>query len=152
MPWSNFRLGPTIQSAKGKQVEWTMKRRTFWFHWSPPLVSHSSQSLDALRPVNHRGLHHGWFNWSDHWTESKSGLGRLKEDIHKFFYLPSADLLLNVQCLKNINVVIFSNTINWINKCQTLHGGTTHLALPIHSTLNDLYYISKSQHCHTILT
>ena len=56
--------------------------------------------------------------------------------------------LLTVQCVTTINVTIFSNTINWINKCQTLHGGTSHWALPVHSILNDLSYISESQHSY----
>ena len=152
MPWTTFWLGPMIQSGMGKHVEWTIKRHTFWFHWFPQLVSCSSQSVGALRPVNHRGLNHGWFDWSDCCTEPESGLSFSKEDDSQVFYLPSADLLLNVQCAKNINVAIFSNTINWINKCQTLHGGTFQWALPVHSTLNDPYYISKSQHSHTVLT
>ena len=37
---------------------------------------------------------------------------------------------------KNINVVIFSDTIN--DKCQTLHDGSTHWVLPVHTTFSDI--------------
>ena len=35
------------------------------------------------------------------------------------------------------------------NKCQTLHDGTTHQALPVHDTFSDLYIIKRSQQCHS---
>ena len=55
-----------------------------------------------------------------------------KKIIHKFVFIificrvQIGSWLLTVQCVTTINVTIFSNTINWINKCQTLHGGTSH--------------------------
>ena len=36
-------------------------------------------------------------------------------------------------------------------KCQTLHDGTSHWALPVHYTLCDLDITSRSQQCHTVL-
>ena len=38
------------------------------------------------------------------------------------------------------------------DKCQTLHDGSTHKALPIHTTFSDLDCISRSQQCQTVLT
>ena len=38
------------------------------------------------------------------------------------------------------------------NKCQTLHGGTSHWALPDHCTFCDLDITSRSEQCQTILT
>ena len=54
---------------------------------------------------------------------------------------------------KNFNIMIFSDTINIINhKCLTWHGGSTHWALPIHTTISDLdyiKYISRPQQCQS---
>ena len=38
------------------------------------------------------------------------------------------------------------------DKCQTLRYGTTHQALPLHTTFLYLYPISRSQQCRTVLT
>ena len=61
-----------------------------------------------------------------------------------------------VVCGKNVNVAIFSGAVNFLgrckyDKCQTLRDGSTHLALPIHTTFSDLDCISRSQECHTVL-
>ena len=53
-------------------------------------------------------------------------------------------------CGKNFNDGIFSDTKS--DKCQTLHDGSTHLALPIHITFSDLDCISRLQQCQTVLT
>ena len=37
------------------------------------------------------------------------------------------------------------------DKCQTLHSGTTHCALPVHTTFSDLDQISWSPQCWTVL-
>ena len=59
-------------------------------------------------------------------------------------------------CGKNVNVAIFSGAVNFLgrckyDKCQTLRDGSTHLALPIHTTFSDLDCISRSQQCQTVL-
>ena len=53
-----------------------------------------------------------------------------------------------------INVVIFSGAINKYDKCQSVHEGNTHWALPIHTitTFSDLDYIWRSQQCQTAST
>ena len=38
------------------------------------------------------------------------------------------------------------------DKCQTLDGGTTHWALPVHNSFGDLDHISRSQQYQTVLT
>ena len=38
------------------------------------------------------------------------------------------------------------------DKCQTLHYGITHQALPVHTTFRYLYPTSRSQQCRTVLT
>ena len=38
------------------------------------------------------------------------------------------------------------------NKCQTLHDGITHWVLPVNTTFNDLYHISRSRQCQRVLT
>ena len=57
---------------------------------------------------------------------------------------------------KNVNVAIFSGAVNFLgrckyDKCQTLRDGSTHLALPIHTTFSDLDCISESQQYQTVL-
>ena len=49
---------------------------------------------------------------------------------------------------KNFDVAIFSDYK--CDKCQALHDGTTHWALPAHTTSSDLYHISRLQQCQTI--
>ena len=51
-------------------------------------------------------------------------------------------------CGKNVNVAIFSDLYD---KCLTLHDGSTHWFLPIHSTFSDFDRISRSQQCQTVL-
>ena len=38
------------------------------------------------------------------------------------------------------------------DKCQTVHDGSTHWTLPIHTTFSDFDCISRSQQCQTVLT
>ena len=52
---------------------------------------------------------------------------------------------------KNFNVPIFPNTVHVYNS-QTLHDGSTHLALPIRTAFSDLDFISRSQGFQTVLT
>ena len=49
--------------------------------------------------------------------------------------------------VENLTIGIFSDTINVIN--VTLHGGTTHQALPVHTTFNGHDHISESQQYQT---
>ena len=38
------------------------------------------------------------------------------------------------------------------DKCQILHDGSTHCALPVRTTSRDLVGLSRSQQCQTVLT
>ena len=52
------------------------------------------------------------------------------------------------QCLalQNLKGCNFHGQYN-SDECQALHDGITHSALPIHTTFNDLEYISRPQQC-----
>ena len=62
----------------------------------------------------------------------------------------------NVFCRPSVQVCwklwygIYSDTINVI--CQTLRNGTSHWALPVHTTWSDLEHISRWPQCWTVLT
>ena len=51
-------------------------------------------------------------------------------------------------CGKDLNVAIFSDTVSMIN--GKLHDGSTHWALPIHTTFSDLGYISRGSYLITL--
>ena len=74
-----------------------------------------------------------------------------KKIIDKFFTGPVQFCSWLSSVSKTLMLQVFQTP--WIGqtKFQTLHSGTTHWTLPVHFTLNDLY-ISKWQHCHTVLT
>ena len=65
----------------------------------------------------------------------------LGEIINIFFICQMSGLV------KDLNIEIYSDTINVIN--VTLHGGTTHQALPVHTTFNGHDHISESQQYQT---
>ena len=46
--------------------------------------------------------------------------------------------------VENLNIEIHLDS-NKYDKCQTLHDGTTHQVLPVHTTFSDLDHISRSQ-------
>ena len=48
--------------------------------------------------------------------------------------------------VKNVNIWIYSGTVDVIN-VNFLHDVTTHLALPVYTTFNNLDHISRSQQC-----
>ena len=50
--------------------------------------------------------------------------------------------------VKNFNIGIRHHKCN---KCEILHDGTTHQALPVHDTVSDHNIILRSQQCQTIL-
>ena len=53
--------------------------------------------------------------------------------------------------VRNINIGIYSDTIN-CDECQTVHNGTTHGGLAVHTTFTDPDHISWSQQCWAVLT